>query len=161
MARVNPTLFLTRSTRKTFPLQGLLRGMIVDYWIWHLIVHLKLGSSIRSPPMLNFNLEETTKTQRGSRALTSALVGVGVQRQAPVALPPVKTRYPLHRRLGEPQGWSGLMRKNLAPTRIRSPDRPARSESLFRPTARRLIHLKCEDLFYNFPYRSPDTMWYY
>ena len=36
---------------------------------------------------------------------------VGGQRQAPAALTPRKTRYPLYRRLGEPQGRSGLVRK--------------------------------------------------
>ena len=53
-------------------------------------------------------------------------MGVGGQRHTPAALPPGKTRYPLYRR---------LVRKgaeNLASTGIRSPDRPARSESLYR-----------------------------
>jgi len=45
--------------------------------------------------------------------------------------PPGKTRYPLHRRLGGPQGQSGWA-ENLAPTGIRSPDRPAHSQSLYR-----------------------------
>jgi hypothetical protein len=36
---------------------------------------------------------------------------VGCQRHAPVGLPPGKTRYPLHRRLGWPQGRSGQVRK--------------------------------------------------
>jgi len=64
-------------------------------------------------------------------SLTSALEGVGGQRQAPAALPPGKTRYPLYRRLCELQSlWTGA--ENLAPTGIRSPDRPARSESLYR-----------------------------
>ena len=58
-------------------------------------------------------------------SLTSTLDGVRGQRHAPAALPPGKTRYPLRRRLGA---------ENLAPTGIRSPDRPARSESLYRPT---------------------------
>ena len=42
-----------------------------------------------------------------------------------------KTRYQLYRRLGGFQGRSGGA-ENLAPTRIRSPDRPARSQSLYR-----------------------------
>ena len=46
-------------------------------------------------------------------------------------LPPGKTRYPLYRRLGGPQGRSGRA-EILAPTGIRSPDRPARSQSLYR-----------------------------
>ena len=57
---------------------------------------------------------------------------VGVQHHAPAALPPGKTRYPLYRRLGGPQGRSGRVRKISPPTGIRSPDRLARSESLYR-----------------------------
>src|SRR5215472_14194103 len=57
---------------------------------------------------------------------------MGGQRHAVAALPPGKTRYPLCRRLGGPQGRSGRVRKNLAPTGIRSPDRPAHSQSLYR-----------------------------
>ena len=39
-----------------------------------------------------------------------------------------KPRHPLYKRLGGPQG---RVRKNLAPTGIRSPDRPACSQSLY------------------------------
>ena len=59
-------------------------------------------------------------------------MGVGVQHHAPAALSHRKTRYPLYRRLGGPQGRSGRVRKNSPPTGIRSPDCPARSESLYR-----------------------------
>jgi len=38
-------------------------------------------------------------------------MGVGDQCHAPAALPPGKTRYPLYRRMGGPQGRSGLVRK--------------------------------------------------
>ena len=48
------------------------------------------------------------------------------------SLPPGKTRYPLYRRLGGLQGRSGHVRKISPPTGIRSPDRPARSQSLYR-----------------------------
>ena len=48
------------------------------------------------------------------------------------SLPPGKTRYPLYRRLGGPQGRSGQVRKISPPTAIRSPDRPPRSQSLYR-----------------------------
>jgi hypothetical protein len=65
-------------------------------------------------------------------SLTSALDGVGGQPHAPAALPLRKTRYPLYRRLGGPQGRSGLVQQNLVLTGIRSPDRPARSKSLYR-----------------------------
>ena len=54
------------------------------------------------------------------------------QRHAPAALPPRKTRYPLYGRLGGPQSQSGQVRKISPPTGIRSPDRSARSESLYR-----------------------------
>ena len=40
---------------------------------------------------------------------------VGGQHYAPAALPPGKTRYPLYRRLGRPQGPSGRVRKILPP----------------------------------------------
>jgi hypothetical protein len=52
--------------------------------------------------------------------------------QAPAALPRRKTRYPFYRRLGGPQGRSGQVQKISPPTGIRSPDRPVRSESLYR-----------------------------
>ena len=42
-------------------------------------------------------------------------MGVGDQRHAPAALPPEKTRYPLYRKLGGPQGQSGRMRKISPP----------------------------------------------
>jgi hypothetical protein len=42
-------------------------------------------------------------------------MGVGGQRHAPAALPPGKTRFPLYRRLGGPQGRSGRVRK-ISPT---------------------------------------------
>jgi hypothetical protein len=48
-------------------------------------------------------------------SLTSALDGMGGQRHAPAALPQGNTRYPLYRRLGGPQGRSGLVRKISPP----------------------------------------------
>jgi hypothetical protein len=59
-----------------------------------------------------------------------ALKGVGGQHHAPAALPPGKTRYPLYRRLGGPQGRPGCVQKISPPPGIRSPDRPAHSQSL-------------------------------
>jgi len=73
---------------------------------------------------VKFILEDATKAQRGEQkysstlSLTSALDGVGGQRHAPAALPPVKPRYPLYRRLGRPQGRSGWMRKISLPPRF-------------------------------------------
>jgi len=55
--------------------------------------------------------------------------GVGSASRSGRSLPPGKNRYPLYRRLGGPV-WTGA--ENLAPTGIRSPDRPARSQSLYR-----------------------------
>jgi hypothetical protein len=46
---------------------------------------------------------------------TSALDGSGWLAPPPAALPPGKTRYPLYRRLGGPQGRSGWMRKISSP----------------------------------------------
>jgi hypothetical protein len=48
------------------------------------------------------------------------------------SLPPGKTWYPLYRRTGGPQGWSGQVGKISSPTGIRSLDLPARSQSLYR-----------------------------
>jgi hypothetical protein len=54
---------------------------------------------------------------------------MGGQRDAPAALPPGKTRYPMYSRLVGPQGRSGRLHENLAPTGIRFPDIQVRSES--------------------------------
>jgi len=58
-------------------------------------------------------------------------MGVRVSPTPRPHLPPGKTRYPLYRRLGRPQCRSGQP-ENLVPTGIRTPDRPARSQSLYR-----------------------------
>jgi len=59
-------------------------------------------------------------------------MGVDGQRHAPADLPPEKNPVPIVQEVGWAQGpvWTGA--ENLAPTRIRSPDRTARSESLYR-----------------------------
>jgi len=50
----------------------------------------------------------------------------------PSRFTPVKeTRYPFYRRLGEPQGRFGRVRKISSPARTLSPDLPSRSESLY------------------------------
>ena len=70
---------------------------------------------------------------RGSRGIALPFHDHGTRRGEGSAsrpgrcLPPEKTRYPLYRRLGGPQGRSGQARKISPPTGIRSPDRPARS----------------------------------
>jgi hypothetical protein len=65
-------------------------------------------------------------------SLTSALNGRGWLTPRPDGVLPGMTRYPLYKRLGGPQGRSGRVQKISRPTRSRTPDRPARSESLYR-----------------------------
>jgi hypothetical protein len=83
----------------------------------------------------------------------SALDGVGGQRYAPAVLLPGKTpgTHCIVGWGGPGPVWTGA--ENLAPTRIRSPDRPARSESLYRlsypgritgNTAGELHQVKCD-----------------
>ena len=64
--------------------------------------------------------------------LTSALEGVRGQRHAPAAPYPQKDPVPIVQEAGWASGpvWTGA--ENLAPTGIRSPDRPARRQSLYR-----------------------------
>ena len=64
-------------------------------------------------------------------SLTSALDGVGGQRHAPSALPPGKDPVPIVQEAEWASGpvWTGA--ENITPIGIRSPDRPARSESLY------------------------------
>jgi hypothetical protein len=66
-------------------------------------------------------------------------MGVGGQRHAPAALPPGKTRYPLY--WAPVPVWTGA--ENLAPTGIRPPDRPARSESLYRLRYPVIVRILC------------------
>ena len=71
--------------------------------------------------------------------MTTALEGgEGSASRPGRSLPLGKTRYPLYKRLGGSQGQSGQVRKISPPSRIRSPDRPAPSQSLYnyatRPT---------------------------
>ena len=57
-------------------------------------------------------------------------MGVGGQRHAPAALPPGKDPEPIVQEAGWAPGSVWTDAENLAPTGIRSPDRPARCESL-------------------------------
>ena len=74
---------------------------------------------------------------RGSRCIALLFYDHGTRREWGVSvmprslLSPGETRYPLYRRLGGPQGRSRQLRKISPPTGIRSPDRPARSQSLY------------------------------
>ena len=67
---------------------------------------------------------------------------VNGQRRILAGLPPGKAKYPLYRRLDGPPGpvWTGA--ENLAPTGIRSPDRPARSAVAIPTELSRLLDVK-------------------
>ena len=64
--------------------------------------------------------------------MTAALEGVSGQQHAPAVLYPRKDPVPIVQEAGWATGpvWTGA--KNLAPTGIRFPDRPVRSQSLYR-----------------------------
>ena len=64
--------------------------------------------------------------------MTSALDGVGGQRQATVAFTPGKDPVPIVQKAGWAAGPVWIGAQILAPTGIRSRDLPARSESLYR-----------------------------
>jgi hypothetical protein len=59
-------------------------------------------------------------------------MGVGGQRHAPAAFTPGKDPVPIVQEAGWPPGPVWIGAENLAPTGIRSPDRPTCSESLYR-----------------------------
>ena len=65
---------------------------------------------------------------------------VGGQRQAPAAFTPGKDPVPIIQEAGWAPGpvWMGA--ENLVPTGIRSPDRPARSKSLYQLSYPGLIY---------------------
>jgi hypothetical protein len=71
---------------------------------------------------VNFTLEQATKAQRGSRGKGLLFrqprrsMGVGGQYHTPGHFTPQgKTRYPLYRRLGGPQGRCGQVQKISSP----------------------------------------------
>ena len=72
---------------------------------------------------------EVEQRYSSTLSLTSALHVVGGQHHAPAALSPEIPRYYLYMNWDEPQGRFGGERKISPTTGIRSPDRPARSES--------------------------------
>jgi len=63
-------------------------------------------------------------------------------------LPPVKTLYPFYRKLGGPQSRSRRA-ENLAPVRDPIPDRPARSQSLYRLTYPAHTHISTQKHFHH------------
>jgi hypothetical protein len=87
----------------------------------------KLGLS-RYKVKVKVTLEQAARTQRRRGAGWG-----GWSAPRPGHFTPRKeTRYTLYRKLGGPQGQAGRMRKDSPPTGIRSPDRPTRSQSLYR-----------------------------
>ena len=89
--------------------------------------------------------EQAMKAQKGSRSIV-LLFNLGARyggwsTPRPGRLTSGKeTRCPLYRRMGGPQGRSGRVRKISPPTGIRSPDRPAHSESLYRLSYRGFLY---------------------
>jgi hypothetical protein len=84
---------------------------------------------------VKFFQERAMKAQRYSStiSLTSVLHEGGWSTPRPGRFTPGKeVRYPLYRWLGGPQGRSGRARKFSPPPGFDSPDRTARSESLYR-----------------------------
>ena len=83
------------------------------------------------------SVEQALKVHRGSRGIVlfviSEIDGGGWSTLRPGRFYPRERELcPLYRMLGGPQARSGRVRKIPPPTAIRSPERPARSESLFR-----------------------------
>jgi hypothetical protein len=66
---------------------------------------------------VKFPLEQTMKVHGGGYSFFNLGTRWGVrgQRHAQAALPLGRTQYPLYRRLGRPQGWSGQVCKILPP----------------------------------------------
>ena len=113
-----------------------LKGLRVDgkqNWSW------KIGQ-VKCTLVQALRLRTGRTAHRWSRGIALPFLDHGTRRDEGSAsrpgrsLTPRKTGYPLCRWLGGPQGRSGQVRKISPPlpTGIRSPDRPARSQSLFR-----------------------------
>jgi hypothetical protein len=82
---------------------------------------------------VNFALEQATKAQRYSctLSLSSALEIGGWSAPRPGRFAPGKDPVPIVQEAGWAPGQFWTCTKNLAPTGIRSPDCPARSQSLY------------------------------
>jgi hypothetical protein len=85
---------------------------------------------------VKFTLEQATKTQRDSTGI-ALLFNLGARwggwsTPRPDRFTPGKDPVPTVQEAGWAPGPDGTGAENLAPTRIRSPDRLARSESLYR-----------------------------
>ena len=94
-------------------------------------------AEVKRTPVRALRLCTGRTAHRGSRGIahtfmTTALEGgKGSASRPGRSLSLGKTRYPLYRRLGGPQARSGQVRKISPSTGIWSPDRPARSQSLY------------------------------
>ena len=97
-----------------------------------------LGRKVKRTLVQTLRLCTGRTAHRGSRGIALLFLdhrtrrGEGSASRPGGSLPSGKTRYSLYRRLGGPQGRSGQVRKISPPTGIRSPDLPARSQSLYR-----------------------------
>ena len=87
-----------------------LRSYTVTSAVW------RCNFSCKGHPITGHEGPEVEQMYCSTLPSTSALDGVGGQRHAPAALPPGKTRYPLYRRLGGPQGRYGRVLKISPPT---------------------------------------------
>jgi hypothetical protein len=100
----------------TFPLTHLIPR--ITFPLTHLVLHSRWHVSYlisRCRWHISYHIPADTSH---ILSLTSALDGVGGQRQAPAALPPRMAQYPLYRGLGGPQGRSGQVRKISPPPRF-------------------------------------------
>ena len=101
-----------------------------QYFLGKVKVKCTLGQALR--------LCTGSTAHRGSRCIAllfhdhATRRGEGSASRPGRSLPRGESRYPLYRRLGGPQGRSGQVRKISHPTGIRSPDRPAHSQTLYR-----------------------------
>jgi hypothetical protein len=95
-------------------------------------VKVKVKGEGKDHPITGQEGPEVEKIYSSTFPSTSALDGGGWSAPRRGRFTPTKDPLPIYSRLGWAPGpvWTGA--ENLAPTGIRSPDRPARSESLYR-----------------------------
>jgi len=97
-------------------LRELLQGELCLYELLHVPPnHLYIYIYSKVHPRTDHEVPKGEQMHSSTLPSTSELDGVGGQRHAPAALLPGKTRYPLYRRLGGPQGRSGWVRKISPP----------------------------------------------
>jgi hypothetical protein len=101
-------------------------------FVWNIIL-IEVKGKGKVHPRTGHEGPEGEKRYSSTLSLTSALNGGGWSMPRPGRFTPGKeTPYPLYRMLGGRHGLSGRVRNISPPTGIRSPDLPARSESLYR-----------------------------